>query len=623
MATLFEYATQSGSYTTFRSLVEFTDTALPASDLAGTLDDQQADLTLFAPTDTAFAWLAQDLGFAGDASDAAAITGFLTQNVPAQTLHDTLTYHLIGTALSPTEIAEAGTLTTLQGGTFTLDIPRLVPAERGWLLTDREPDLNDPFLEITESGARELDNGAFYQLDRVLLPLDLAGNDAPLLLDIVMAGGPITIRDIQMFRHVVTRADMTRADLIPYLNDVEADLTVFVPSDEAFVRAAARFGFDEEAHTGLLRHVYEGRAIDHFLRAVNLFSAGDLVPALRDIVQMHLVDESLQWRQMTEHQVPTLHGLNVTVDGLRVHNDASNLPDPEITTPDIRASNGTLHVIESVLMPFDIPPFDGSDDVDIVFSFTSGANIETGDGDDLVDASILSQVVHGGAGNDIIVGNYGFNYGSKRFFGEAGNDTLVGGTESDTLDGGDGDDVIRGGFLHDTILAGDGNDTVSDDENNDLIYGQGGDDVLSGGHGADLLAGQEGNDVLSGGALGDVLFGNAGDDFLNGGSGFDRLNGGDGADRFYHAGVASHGTDWIQDFDHAQGDLLIFGGTATADDFAVHSVHTDLPVRPGDAGIEELFVGYKGQVIFALVDGAANDAIMMRLADGTAFDLLS
>ena len=55
------------------------------------------------------------------------------------------------------------------------------------------------------------------------------------------------------------------------------------------------------------------------------------------------------------------------------------------------------------------------------------------------------------------------------FFGEAGDDTLVGRGKSDYLDGGIG---------------------------NDSLFGGDGDDVLVGGAGKDLLDGQAGSDVL-------------------------------------------------------------------------------------------------------------------------------
>ena len=69
------------------------------------------------------------------------------------------------------------------------------------------------------------------------------------------------------------------------------------------------------------------------------------------------------------------------------------------------------------------------------------------------------------------------------------------------------------------------------------------------------VIGGVGDDVLTGSALSDEIFGGDGNDFVNGGFGHDRVNGGDDGDRFFHIGVADHGSDWIQDYDAAEGDV--------------------------------------------------------------------
>ncbi|MEY8839780.1 fasciclin domain-containing protein, partial [Cribrihabitans sp. XS_ASV171] len=125
MATIFEHTAQPSFYSSLLSLVEFVDDTLPDSDLAGTLNDPQASLTLFAPTDAAFGRLAQDLGFAGDVTDGGAVTGFLTQNLPAQTLHDILTYHLLDGATLASELEYLGSITTNQGSRLDIEKPQL------------------------------------------------------------------------------------------------------------------------------------------------------------------------------------------------------------------------------------------------------------------------------------------------------------------------------------------------------------------------------------------------------------------------------------------------------------------------------------------------------------------
>ncbi len=107
------------------------------------------------------------------------------------------------------------------------------------------------------------------------------------------------------------------------------------------------------------------------------------------------------------------------------------------------------------------------------------------------------------------------------------------------------------------------------------LVGGAGNDTIMGGFGGDTVIGNGGDDHLSGGALGDILFGNEGDDFLNGGFGYDRMNGGDGADTFYHLGIFNHGSDWIQDYSAADGDVLQVGrNMATRDQFQLNRANT-------------------------------------------------
>lgn len=156
------------------------------------------------------------------------------------------------------------------------------------------------------------------------------------------------------------------------------------------------------------------------------------------------------------------------------------------------------------------------------------------------------------------------------------------------------DFVLTGGDHEDRLLGGRQNDR------------------LSGGQGDDVLAGQAGSDQLSGGAD---------DDFLNGGwGGLDRLSGGAGADRFYHAGQAGHGSDWIEDLNPVDGDRLVFGAAADADQFVLRYAVTP---EAGDAATAEAFVSWRptGQILWAITDGAALDALVIR-ADGQDFDLL-
>ena len=194
---------------------------------------------------------------------------------------------------------------------------------------------------------------------------------------------------------------------------------------------------------------------------------------------------------------------------------------------------------------------DGLAGNDTIRGLDSADSLNGGTDDDSVD---------GGSGDDVVVGG-------------AGNDTLIGGLGRDTLIGGDGDDQIDGGpgngDLRDIVYGGAGNDFIDGGYGNDELRGDAGNDSIAGGFGVDTVIGGTGDDVMTGSAFSDLIFGGDGSDFVNGGFGSDRVNGGDGADRFFHVGVTGHGSDWIQDFDHAEGDVMVYGGSATIDQFQV------------------------------------------------------
>ena len=233
-------------------------------------------------------------------------------------------------------------------------------------------------------------------------------------------------------------------------------------------------------------------------------------------------------------------------------------------------------------------------------------------GGNILDGGTGADVLRGLEGNDVLRGNDGADW-------------LFGGDGADTLNAGSGDDFIFGGNtqddLRDVVFAGAGNDWVEAGYGNDQIFGGEGNDTINGGFGVDEIIGQGGDDQLSGAAWSDLIFGGTGDDFINGGFGFDRVNGGEGADKFYHLGIADHGSDWIQDYSSAQGDWLVWGGAAAnASHFQVNAADTD---GAGADGVEEAFVIYRptGQIVWALVDGMGEDEILLR-AGGTTFDIM-
>ena len=256
------------------------------------------------------------------------------------------------------------------------------------------------------------------------------------------------------------------------------------------------------------------------------------------------------------------------------------------------------------------------------FGTDNNDNYTGTDGNDNYFGDLGDDTLNGGLGNDTLLGGLG----NDKIFGGEGNDSLVGGDGADTVEGGDGDDTLIGGDtendLADQLFGGAGNDSIDGGYGNDRVSGGSGNDTVEGGFGVDTIIGNGGDDVLTGSAYSDLIFGGDGFDFINGGFGHDRVNGGAGGDRFFHIGLAGHGSDWIQDYNAAEGDILRYGGASrSVNDFQVNIAPTN---GAGDAGVQEAFVIYRptGQILWALIDGAGQDEINIQIG-GTVYDLLA
>lgn len=205
---------------------------------------------------------------------------------------------------------------------------------------------------------------------------------------------------------------------------------------------------------------------------------------------------------------------------------------------------------------------DGRDSLDAsatslpVFAFGDAGNdtliggrgadsLQGGADDDMLTGNSGADDLHGGDGIDAIDGGSGRDFAA----GDDGDDVIRGGADQDTLEGNDGEDIIHGDGGDDCIRGGDGNDELFGDAGNDLMNGGNDDDLLDGGADNDGLSGFAGNDRLRGGTGADILVGGAGEDDLDGGSGRDICLGGDdddivrgGADRDTLAGGSGAGT---------------------------------------------------------------------------------
>lgn len=232
---------------------------------------------------------------------------------------------------------------------------------------------------------------------------------------------------------------------------------------------------------------------------------------------------------------------------------------------------------------------------------------------------------------DKLGGNSGANrldgqFGNDHLSGGAGNDQLYGGAGKDRLLGGTGADLLYGGTGVDIAEYSDSKsglvaDLLSPRANSGLARGDRYYSVegLAGSAKADRLLGTTGANLLIGNGGSDRIWGRDGADKLQGGAGRDSLWGGGGGDQFLHSGKAFDGTDVVADYRAAQGDVLLFTGSARRSQFSVHFARID----GQGSSKSEAVITYTptGQVLWTLTDAQGTDDIYLRLGK-TSYDLI-
>jgi len=266
-------------------------TALGAADLVGALSEPDGPFTVFAPTDEAFASLPDGL------------LSCLLEPDNKDTLADILKYHVLSGKVLSTDLSDGLTATTLNGDDVVVDLSDGVK-------------INDSVVSTVDVVAN---NGVIHVIDSVLVPSDI---DVDAFL--------VSCRDIpetaianENFLTLVAALDA--ANLVEALSEPAGPFTVFAPTDEAFA------SLPDGLVTCLLKP--------------------DNKNTLADILKYHVLSGKVLSTDLSDGlSATTLNGDDVVVD----LSDGVKINDSVVSTVDVEASNGVIHVIDSVLVPSDI-----------------------------------------------------------------------------------------------------------------------------------------------------------------------------------------------------------------------------------------------------------------------------
>lgn len=346
--------------------------------------------------------------------------------------------------------------------------------------------------------------------------LDNSGEDGLQAFDILLAA--------------LQAVDPEATGLLGAALDPDQDLTVFAPTDDAFIALAQVIDpsvvTEEDAVAALVG------------ASAALSPADDPTAFLKTVLSYHISPgEKSKAEVQAASEVETLTGKTLEPSGESLGDKEPDLADGTFVAglTDLTADNGVVHVVDQVLLPYD-------------FTFADGGLESVGSGRDAVIGSDLPDVMFLGKGADIANGGDSI-------------DVIKGGRGKDTINGGEGNDFLHGGRGQDIMNGGEGNDLVAGNRGKDDLSGGSGEDLVRGGRGDDTLRGNDDDDHLYGGRKDDILAGGSGDDFLKGGSGADQFvfnpNNLGSSGHSEKAGEPLEGNDVIDDFDIAEGDMLV------------------------------------------------------------------
>ena len=212
-----------------------------------------------------------------------------------ETLSDILLYHVISGTVDAANVTDGLVATMVNGDNVTFTV------------TNETVMINDANVTDRDVAAS---NGIIHIIDKVLLP----PAEEPALEDISGVAAGTGVHDSLV-------AALAHAGLVATLQG-DGPFTVFAPTDEAFAEA----GID-----------------------LSTFDNDEANATLTDILTYHVYAGSVAAADVTDGMVATMvNGDDAT---FTVVNGTVMVGGATVTTADVAASNGVIHVIDKVLMP--------------------------------------------------------------------------------------------------------------------------------------------------------------------------------------------------------------------------------------------------------------------------------
>lgn len=257
-------------------------------DLSGT-----GPFTVFAPTDAAF----EDLLANTEGIDA-------LEDISEESLVQILQYHVAAVEATSGDLSDGQNVPTLLSGeSVTIGID-------GNTVTVNDATVIEADIMAT--------NGVIHAIDQILVPEGFVIEPAPQTIAEIASETDALSTLVVALGRVPTLLDAA--------GDETADLTVFAPTDDAFVALL-------ETLTTATGDTYE-----------SLDDVPDYV--LERVLEYHILATSKTASELTESE-ETLEGSSLSIDGTTIDGSA-NVVDG---LADITASNGVVHVIDAVLVP--------------------------------------------------------------------------------------------------------------------------------------------------------------------------------------------------------------------------------------------------------------------------------